>query len=482
MPQRVCSSSSANTDPPVRTEACQELVERASSTRASRERESRYPAANCQDAPLGNASRLGSDSARAQGAAPLRALVSCEPAVRWRGPAHVSPGGARHAGARAAGERALRCRARSRHGGVHARDPRAAPPGCSPARLRDRPPSGECARGRAGRAPAHGRERLGGRASLPPRRRGRPDRLGAAVYLAAGGAAGSNPPRCARGPEPRGDDARASVLAVRRACPPSHVRDRGEEDISDQRAAGLSLRLPRRGGGRRTRGTMSRRALREARRYLLGGLLLELALGLLGLRSRGLALVASTAATLFLFRDPAREIDPDEAEVYAAADGTIVRVDRVDDPWIHPGAALRVSTFLSLHNVHVTRSPVRGAVTATEDLTGPFRPAFLPRAEESARRRLAIDGPRGRVVVVQAAGLVARRISLWAAVADELAAGQRLGLIHLGSRTDVLLPEDAADACVVPGERVRAGQTPIARYRDAVPGGPSDEAVHDRET
>ena len=227
---------------------------------------------------------------------------------------------------------------------------------------------------------------------------------------------------------------------------------------------------------------MSRRALREARRYLIGGLLLELALDLLGVRSRGRALVASTAATLFLFRDPARELEPDEAEVYAAADGTVVRVDRVEDPWIRSGPALRVSTFLSLHNVHVTRSPVRGVVSAAEDLSGSFRPAFLPGAEENSRRRLAIDGPRGRVVVVQAAGLVARRIAAWASVTDELAAGDRLGLIHLGSRTDVLLPEDAADACVQPGKRVRAGQTPIARYRAGLPGSPADAAVPDRGT
>jgi len=207
------------------------------------------------------------------------------------------------------------------------------------------------------------------------------------------------------------------------------------------------------------------------------GVVLEFAVGLVGLRSRGRVLAATTAATLFLFRDPARTLEPAESEVYAAADGTVVGVDHVPDAWIPGGAALRVSTFLSLHNVHVIRSPVRGVVASAEDVSGPFRPAFLRGAEENSRRRLAIDGPAGRVVVVQAAGLVARRIAAWASVADELAAGDRLGLIHLGSRTDVLLPAGVADACVRRGERVRAGKTPIARYR----GGLADAAVPDRE-
>jgi len=226
---------------------------------------------------------------------------------------------------------------------------------------------------------------------------------------------------------------------------------------------------------------MTHRALREARRYLLGALLLELALNVVGVRSRGRALAVGVAATLLLFRDPDRPLDPTAGEVYAAADGTVVRVDRVQDAWISGREALRVSTFLSLHNVHVTRSPVAGVVTAEEDVSGPFRPAFVPGAEENSRRRLAIDGPAGRVVVVQAAGLVARRIAAWVGVGDELVAGQPLGLIHLGSRTDVLLPEGAAEACVQRGQRVRAGQTPIARYRGALTGALRDAAVRDRE-
>ena len=81
---------------------------------------------------------------------------------------------------------------------------------------------------------------------------------------------------------------------------------------------------------------------------------------------------------------------------------------------------------------------------------------------------MAIDGQRGRVVVVQVAGLVARKISSWVSLGEDLAPGQRLGLIHFGSRTDVLLPAGSADVLVSAGDRVRAGQSPLARYREAV--------------
>ena len=227
---------------------------------------------------------------------------------------------------------------------------------------------------------------------------------------------------------------------------------------------------------------MSARALREARRYLVGALLVELGLALAGLRSRGRVLAASTTAILLFFRDPNREPAADLETVYAPADGTVVRVDRVRDPWIPGRESVRLSTFLSLHNVHVTRSPVAGAVVGEEDVDGGLRPAFLRRAEANRRRRLVIEGGAGPVVVVQVAGLVARRIASWVSVGDSLAAGQRLGLIHFGSRTDVLLPVGSAEVLVRSGQRVRAGVTPIARYLDGAfkGGGAAGELANQR--
>jgi phosphatidylserine decarboxylase len=157
--------------------------------------------------------------------------------------------------------------------------------------------------------------------------------------------------------------------------------------------------------------------------------------------------------------------DPDPDVVYSAADGFVTDVEEAHEAWIPGGDALRISTFLSIHNVHVNRSPVEGSVTKMEEIAGKFVPAFLGGSkDQNHQNRIVIDGPKGRAVVVQIAGMVARKISRWVDAGERIAAGQRIGLIHFGSRTDVLLPTGSADPLVRPGDRVRAGVTPLARY------------------
>ncbi len=195
---------------------------------------------------------------------------------------------------------------------------------------------------------------------------------------------------------------------------------------------------------------------------MLWALLADLTVALSGRRAGWMA--GSTAlASLLFFRDPERSLDPVAGTVYATADGIIAGVDETSDAWM-PDTALRVSTFLSLHNVHVIRSPFAGTITATEEIKGGFAPAFLARSGQNLRRRLAIDGDSGRMVLVQTAGMVARRITSWTDLGSGVAAGQRVGLIHLGSRTEVLLPADSFQALVRTGQRVKAGVTPIARF------------------
>lgn len=209
---------------------------------------------------------------------------------------------------------------------------------------------------------------------------------------------------------------------------------------------------------------MTRQSWREARRYVLASIALAVALLLARKRTGWLALGAAGAASLF-FRDPERELDPEPGVLYAAADGLVTAVGPAEEPWIEGGDALRISTFLSLHNVHVNRSPVAGRVSQMEQIKGGFAPALVRSADSNNRNRIAIDGAAGRVVVVQISGLIARRITRWIAEGQNVATGQRLGLIHFGSRTDVLLPPGSTEPLVHVGDRVRAGVTPIARYR-----------------
>ncbi len=210
---------------------------------------------------------------------------------------------------------------------------------------------------------------------------------------------------------------------------------------------------------------MSRRSLRAAWRYLALGGAVDLILVLLG-RPGGRFAFGTLVATSLFFRDPERPVVAEAGTLYAPADGVVTDVaDAIEDPWLDAPAAARISTFLSLHNVHVTRSPVAGRVALTEEIEGGLRPALLRASEDNRRTRLAIDGEAGRIVVVQIAGMVARRITSWVGARSTVLAGERIGLIHFGSRTDVLVPAGDVEVLVRRGDRVKAGMTPIARYR-----------------
>lgn len=208
---------------------------------------------------------------------------------------------------------------------------------------------------------------------------------------------------------------------------------------------------------------MSWRSLREARRYVVGALLVELLLApFRGLRGRLFAAVS--VICLVFFRDPKRDLPAEPDVLYAPADGTIVGVDTVPEKWLGGDDALRISTFLALHNVHVNRSPAAGEIVEAESIGGGYAPAFLSRAAENHRKRLAIEDGGRRVVVVQTAGMLARRISSWAWLGDRVAPGERIAVIHFGSRAEVLVPAGDAEPLARVGQRVRAGVTPLARY------------------
>jgi phosphatidylserine decarboxylase len=140
---------------------------------------------------------------------------------------------------------------------------------------------------------------------------------------------------------------------------------------------------------------ISHRTWLIARRYVLAPLFLGVVLLSRGRRS-GLLALGVAGAILMFFRDPERPLDPDPDVVYAAADGFVTDVEEAHEAWIPGGDALRISTFLSIHNVHVNRSPVEGSVTKMEEIAGKFVPAFLGGSKDQNRQnRIAIDGPKG---------------------------------------------------------------------------------------
>ena len=210
---------------------------------------------------------------------------------------------------------------------------------------------------------------------------------------------------------------------------------------------------------------MSSHTWPAARRYVLPPLALGVPLALTGRRT-GWALLGVAATVVAFFRDPERPLPTDPELVYAASDGFVTGVDDdVEEPWLPDGRGTRVTVFLSLTDVHVNRSPVAGTLTRSEQVGDGFAPALFKGAQDNRRNRLSFDGPAGPVVVVQVAGALARTISNWVSVGDRLVAGQRLGVIHFGSRTDVLVPRGQYDVLVGKGTRVTAGVTPLFRLR-----------------
>jgi phosphatidylserine decarboxylase len=169
------------------------------------------------------------------------------------------------------------------------------------------------------------------------------------------------------------------------------------------------------------------------------------------------------------FRDPERTIPTDADALLSPADGTIIGVGEVEEADFPGGRAFRVSIFLSPFNVHVNRAPRSGRVVALRYLKGCFVAATRGDCDKVNEQFWTdIEEPGGRRLrIKQVAGAVARRIVCWARPNEELKAGERYGMIKLGSRTDVLMPAgEPMEVLVKPGDAVRGGATVLLRFRD----------------
>ena len=165
--------------------------------------------------------------------------------------------------------------------------------------------------------------------------------------------------------------------------------------------------------------------------------------------------------TLSFFRDPERNIEIDDKIILSPADGKIIAIDNKKSPF-DGIECKRVCIFMSAANVHVNRMPVSGKIEKIAYNPGSFLVASKKEAEENERQAYLIKSNNDSFTVIQIAGLVARRIVSYVNEGDELIQGNRFGIIQLGSRVDIYMPNTCTVSINV-GDKVKAGLTVIGR-------------------
>lgn len=177
----------------------------------------------------------------------------------------------------------------------------------------------------------------------------------------------------------------------------------------------------------------------------------------------------AAAFVLYFFRDPDR--DPPQAwdAIVSGADGRVMSVTSLADNEHLNTACVRISVFLSLFDVHVNRAPLSGQSTFIGYYPGKAVFAFREKSSEvNQHNKILIEGPYARCLVAQIVGPFARRVVYWLDPkhAEAVKAGDRIGMMKFGSRLDVYFPCADVVVLVKRGDRVRAGETVIARVRD----------------
>lgn len=170
--------------------------------------------------------------------------------------------------------------------------------------------------------------------------------------------------------------------------------------------------------------------------------------------------------TAWFFRNPRRTVPQGPGLIVAPGDGKVIAIDEEYEPRFLKERSIRLSIFLNIFDVHVNRIPCEGTVEDVVYQPGCFvaanRPEASLRNEQNALMLRTAGG--AKVLCVQVAGILARRIVCWVSPGEKVQRGERFGLIRFGSRMDTFLPLGTALRVAV-GDRVKGGETVVGEFR-----------------
>ena len=165
----------------------------------------------------------------------------------------------------------------------------------------------------------------------------------------------------------------------------------------------------------------------------------------------------------YFFRNPKREITQDEDVILSPADGTVTDIVPMETDEFVKEPCNKVIIFMSVFNVHVNRSPIRGKIKLQKYFCGRFRPAYKDTVGfENEHHVLGIENDRMKILVIQIAGILARRIDNWVNLGNHLDQGEVYGMIKFGSCTELVVPVDVEILCKK-GDKVKGGITVLGR-------------------
>ena len=217
----------------------------------------------------------------------------------------------------------------------------------------------------------------------------------------------------------------------------------------------------------RKKGLKEPHIAKEGLRFIVPSFVLFIALSALNYHTSSLVCFVFFMFFLFFFRNPKRQITDEADTLVAPADGKVMEIRDVVDRQFLDGERKRIGIFMSPLDVHVNRAPLSGRVTTVMHLDGAFGMAFKKDIDQvNERNYILYENGRDKVLMVQIAGFLARRITCYVKGGDEVQKGQRVGIISFGSRVDVYLPK-GYEPMVELQEKVRGGVTILAKRKGA---------------